>query len=79
MGENVDVRKVSEFLALAFGLSWTVAAGLVLAGVDIGTLEWTFFLLVGFMWAPAIAAIVVQWRRGESVRAGCGLAVGRPG
>ena len=78
-GDDVDGRKVGEFLALAFGLSWAVAAGLVLAGVEIGTLEWTFFLLVGFMWAPAIAAIVVQWRRGASVRTTCGLAVGRLG
>lgn len=78
-GDDVDGRKVGEFLALAFGLSWAVAAGLVLAGVEVGTLEWTISLLVGFMWAPAVAAIVVERRRGESVRAQCGLAVGRPG
>ncbi|WP_176451367.1 CPBP family intramembrane glutamic endopeptidase [Halorubrum sp. Ea8] len=68
---------MSTFLALAFGISWTSAAVLYLAAVDLGTLGGIALVTLTFMWAPAIAAIVVQWRSGESIRTGCGLRLGR--
>lgn len=74
---SVDVRKVGAFLALAFGLSWTSAVGLSLAGVELTTLRGLVLVTVLFMWAPAVAAIVVQRQYGESVRERCGLAMGR--
>lgn len=74
---TVDVRKVGAFLALAFGLSWTSAVGLSLAGVELTTLRGLVLVTVLFMWAPAVAAIVVQRQYGESVRERCGLAMGR--
>ncbi|MFC4541376.1 CPBP family intramembrane glutamic endopeptidase [Halosolutus amylolyticus] len=77
MTTAVDGRKVGLFLALAFGISWTGAIGLFLAGIDPASTLGTVLVVVVFMWAPAISAIVVQRRNGESVRAGCGLARGR--
>lgn len=74
----VDARKVGTFLALAFGISWTSALVLYLAGVELGTLRGMVLLVGLFMWAPAVAAIVVQVRAGESIRGGCGLRLGRP-
>lgn len=73
----VNTRKVGLFLALAFGLSWTSALVLYLAGITIGTVTGILVVTLTFMWAPAIAAIAVQLRYGESIRDGCGLRVGR--
>lgn len=75
----MNIRKVGEFLALAFGLSWTSALGLYLAGIEIGTLRGLILTTVLFMWAPAVAAIGVLFRHDESVRAKAGLQLGRPG
>lgn len=75
--KDVDRAKVAEFLAVAFFISWTAAAIVYLAGIDYGTTVNTVLLVVFFMWAPAFAAILVLVRRGESVRAGCGLRLGR--
>jgi membrane protease YdiL (CAAX protease family) len=74
---TVRVRKVLTFLVLAFGLSWTGALVFALAGIDPGSLRGTVLVVVVYMWAPAIAAIIVQRRYGESVRAGSGLRRGR--
>jgi membrane protease YdiL (CAAX protease family) len=75
--EPVRGRKVLVFLALAFGISWTGALVFALAGVDLGTLRGTALVVVVYMWAPAVAAILVQRWHGESIRAGCGLRRGR--
>jgi membrane protease YdiL (CAAX protease family) len=75
--EPVRGRKVLAFLALAFGISWTGALVYALAGVDLGTLRGTALVVVVYMWAPAVAAILVQRWHGESIRAGCGLRRGR--
>jgi membrane protease YdiL (CAAX protease family) len=75
--EPVRGRKVLAFLALAFGISWTGALVFALAGVDLGTLRGTALVVVVYMWAPAVAAILVQRWHGESIRAGCGLRRGR--
>jgi membrane protease YdiL (CAAX protease family) len=74
---TVRVRKVLAFVALAFGISWTGAVALALAGVDLGSLRGTVLVVVVYMWAPAIGAILVQWRYGESIGVGCGLRRGR--
>lgn len=76
---RVNARKVSEFLALAFGLSWTSALVLYFAGIEIGTLRGLILTTVLFMWAPAVAAIVVQLYHGESIRKTIGIRIGRPG
>lgn len=77
MPTEVDRSKVIEFVAVAFGISWTSAALLYVAGIEYGTVTSTVFVVVLFMWAPAVSAVVVQLRRGEPVRAGCGLSRGR--
>ncbi|MFC4990249.1 CPBP family glutamic-type intramembrane protease [Saliphagus infecundisoli] len=75
---DVRTRVVGEFLALAFGISWTGGLVLFLAGIGFDTVVGTALLVVTFMWGPAVAAIVVARRRGESIRARCGIARGRP-
>ncbi|WP_238593316.1 abortive infection protein [Natronobacterium lacisalsi] len=77
MTTAVDGRKTGLFLALAFGISWTGAAGLFLSGIELNSTLGTVLVVLVFMWAPAIAAIVVQRWAEESVRAGCGLSLGR--
>ncbi len=74
---KVRVRKVLAFLALAFGISWAGAIVFAVVGVDLESLSGTILLVVVYMWAPAIAAILIQRWDGESIRAGCGLRRGR--
>lgn len=76
---GVDRRRVAEFLAITFGLSWTSALGLYLAGVDIATIRGLVLTTVLFMWAPAVAALVVLYRHGDPIRANTGLRRGRLG
>ena len=76
-GAAVDTRKVATFLVLAFGISWTAATALYLAGVQYDTIASTVLVVVFFMWAPAVAAVAVQLWSGEPVRAGTGLVRGR--
>lgn len=73
---DIRTRVVGEFLALAFGISWAGALVLYVARIGFDTLVGTVLLVVAFMWGPAIAAIVVARRRGQSVRKGCGLVRG---
>lgn len=75
---SVRPRKVLWFVAGAFGISWTSAVLLAVTGVELGSLQGTVFVVATYMWAPAVAAILVQWRYGESIRAGCGLRRGDP-
>ena len=74
---RVHSRKIALFLALAFGISWTGATVLYLAGIELQTLGGAVLVIVLFMWAPAFAAIGTQLWYGESIREGCGLALGR--
>ena len=74
---SVDVRTVSWFLALAFGISWGGVTFLRLLGVDLGSSAGQGIGTVVFMGAPAVAAIVVLRVRRASVRKGCGLYLGR--
>jgi membrane protease YdiL (CAAX protease family) len=75
--EQIDRATVLEFLALAYGISWGGALALVVAGVEYGSLVSTAVVVVVFMWAPAIAAIVVRVRAGRSIRSSCGFTTGR--
>ena len=75
--DSIDRPKVLEFLVLAFAIAWIGALLIYLAGIELGTPLWTVLVVVLLMWAPAYAAIVVQLRRGESIRARCGLVLGR--
>jgi membrane protease YdiL (CAAX protease family) len=75
--EKVSVHKVLTFLGLAFGISWMGAIVFALTGVELGSLRGTVLVVVVYMWAPAVAAILVQRWHGESIRAGCGLRRGR--
>lgn len=74
---RIRTRKVGLFLVLAFAIAWIGAVVLWLAGIEIGTLVGTVLLVVVFMWAPAVAAILTQWQYDESIRTGCGLFIGR--
>lgn len=75
--EAVRTRVVGEFLALAVAFSWAGALVVYLSGIEFGSLLWTVLVVVLVMWGPAVAAMVVAYRRGESVRARCGIARGR--
>jgi len=75
--EPVRGRKVLAFLGLAFGISWMGAIVFALTGVELGSLRGTVLVVLVYMWAPAVAAILVQRWHGESIRAGCGLRRGR--
>ena len=75
--ETVRTRKVLAFLALTFGISWVGAVVFAVVGVDLGSLRGTVLVVVVYMWAPAVAAILIQRWDGESIRAGCGLRRGR--
>lgn len=72
----MDRRRVLEFLAIAFGVSWGVALLLWVAGAEY---DGALGPLVLFMWGPAIAAIAVAARRDEPIRERTGLRLGRPG
>ena len=74
---RLRIRKVGLFLALAFGIAWIGAIVLYLVGIELGSLAGLVFVVVVVMWAPAFAAIGTQLRYGESIREGCGLALGR--
>jgi membrane protease YdiL (CAAX protease family) len=73
----VQIRTVGMFLVLAFGISWTVAVLFALAGLDLSTLQGTVLVVVGYMWAPAIAAFVTLRWSGAPIRTGSGLVRGR--
>lgn len=74
---SVRRRKVLAFLSLAFGLSWTSAVFLAVTDVGLASIQGTVLVVATYMWAPAVAAILVQWRDGESIRSSCGLRRGR--
>jgi len=73
----VDVRTVSWFLALTFGISWGGMTLLRLFDVDIGSSAGQGIGTVVFMGAPALAAITVLRARRKPVRRECGLYLGR--
>lgn len=75
---QVNTRKVGEFLALAFGLSWTSGLLLFLTGIEIRTLRGLILTTVLFMWAPAVAAIGVRLYHGDPIRPTTGLQLGSP-
>lgn len=74
---GVDTRRVWSFIALAFGISWTVAAAIYVSGTSLNGVRGVVLLTAGYMWAPAVSAIVIQRLDGSSVREGCGLFRGR--
>lgn len=73
----VDVRIVSGFLALTYGLSWGGVTLLWFLDVDLGSSGGQGIGSVVFMWAPAVAAIAVLHFHQKSIRQGCGLYLGR--
>jgi membrane protease YdiL (CAAX protease family) len=75
--ERIRVRKALAFLALAFGISWVGALVFFVVGIDLGSLSGTILVVAVYMWAPAVAAILIQRWDGESIRTGCGLHKGR--
>ena len=65
-GAAVDWRGVGWFVALAYGLAWTVEGIALARGMRFGTLTASSVaLLGGVMFTPAIAATVVRRVRGE--------------
>ena len=73
----VDIRTVSGFLGLTFGISWGGVTLLRLLDVDLGSGLGQGVGTVVFMWAPAIAALAVLRFRRKSIRNRCGLYLGR--
>lgn len=74
---SVDIRKVSGFLVLTFGISWGGLTLLYFGDVDLGSSAGQGIGTIVFMGAPAIAAIALLRFRRESIRKGCGLYLGR--
>jgi len=69
MNDGVDVKRIGIFLALAFGIAWTIGlvifltGGLVNSPVLIPVLRMTLatvLLAVGYMWAPALAHVFTR-------------------
>lgn len=75
----IDARKIVAFLTLAFAISWGAAGVMALVGIEYGSIPSVILLVVFFMWAPAVAAIVVQYRSGGPVWTACGLQLGNLG
>lgn len=73
----LERRQILTFLALTFAISWGAALVMALAGIELGTAASYVLVVVLFMWAPGIAAIVVARRSGEPVRATLGLRIGK--
>jgi membrane protease YdiL (CAAX protease family) len=72
--DGVETRRVAVFLAVAFGVSWTVGAYIYLTGGLESTaapVSGTPFsralllLAVGYMWGPAVANVVARVATGE--------------
>ena len=74
---SVETRSIAAYLAISFGVSWTTAGVLAAVGADLGAIGTTLLLSTGYMWGPAVAALVLQWRSDEPIRAGLGLRRGR--
>lgn len=70
-------RKVGLFLILAFGIAWVASLVFYLLEINLQSLTGAILLVTFFMWAPAFAAICTQLIYGESIRDGCGIALGR--
>ena len=65
-GAAVDWRGVGWFVALAYGLAWTVEGIALARGMRFGTLTASAVaLLGGVMFTPALAATIVRRVRGE--------------
>ncbi len=58
------MRRLTEFVVLAFGFSWAVAAAYRLAGGEV-TDSGFIVVAVVYMFGPLVAAVVVQLRRDE--------------
>lgn len=56
----MNLKKISLFLALAFGLSWLSAFVLYVSGIKYGSTTATVIVALFYMGSPAIAALVVQ-------------------
>ena len=67
-GIRGERRLVFEFLLLAFGIAWGSALGLSVFDVELQSLGGLVLVVLTYMWAPAIAALVVQIRHQRSVR-----------
>lgn len=76
MSNTLNQQKIGFFLLITFGISWCTAIILYLAGIEYGSTESILLLVVFFMWAPAISAIIVQVWSGESIRQGGGIQSG---
>ncbi|WP_265110027.1 CPBP family intramembrane glutamic endopeptidase [Halosolutus halophilus] len=62
---------------MAFGISWSGALLVAIAKIDLASIQGIVLVVVLYMWAPAIAALITQLRTGASIRVGCGLFRGR--
>jgi membrane protease YdiL (CAAX protease family) len=74
----VNPRKILYFLGLTFAISWTTGLALYVSGAALDAISSTILVVAFYMWAPAIAALIVQRRTGDvPVREALGLVPGR--
>lgn len=66
---------LAEFLLLAFGIAWLSALGMFAFDLELQSLLGLVLVVLTYMWAPAIAALVVQYRHRSTVR-GMGIRLG---
>jgi len=57
---KINFRKVVYFLVFTFLIAWTGFLVLYLSNVSLETLTGTLYLIIIFMWSPAISAIIIQ-------------------
>ena len=74
-GQRAGNRMATEFLILAFGIAWMSAVGLYAFDVALQSLTGLIWVVVSYMWAPAIAAMVVQYRHRGTLQ-GMGIRLG---
>ncbi len=74
---EVDRRVLSLFLVLAFAISWTGAIMFYLSDVEITSVAGSLLLVAVYMWAPAVAAIIVYRQYDRSIRRELGVRLGR--
>lgn len=70
-----STRLLVEFLGLAFGIAWTSALGLFAFDVELQSFTGLVVVVLTYMWAPAIAALIVQYRHRGTIH-GMGIQLG---
>jgi uncharacterized protein len=53
-------KKTLQFLAISYGISWLTALGIYFTGIRPGSPAYSIIVVITYMYAPAIATIILQ-------------------